>query len=99
MTFLHIRDQGLRKTPEHALGERRSDNATADKIRDALRARGVQAAAQALAHQHVALHIALRVLAGPARRRAEDGAERRPASRRTVRTVRVANEDAVTVPA
>jgi hypothetical protein len=99
MTFLHIRDQGLRKHPEHTLGERRSDHATADKIRDALRARGVQAAAQALAHQHVALDIALRVLAGPARRRADDSAERRQASRRPVRTARMADEDAVTVPA
>jgi hypothetical protein len=99
MTFLHIHDQGLRKNPEHALGERRSDHATADKIHDALRACGVQAAAQALAFQHVDLDIALRVLAGPARRRADDGAERPQASRRPVRTVRVANEDAVTVPA
>jgi hypothetical protein len=99
MTFLHIHDQGLRKTPERTLGERRNDQATADKIRDALRASGVQAAAQALAFQHVRLDIALRVLAGPSRRRADDGAERRQASRRPLRTVRVANEDAVTVPA
>jgi hypothetical protein len=66
MTFMHIRDQGL---PKHALGERRFDLATADKVHDALRAQGLQPAAQALEHQQVGLALALRVLAAPGRRR------------------------------
>jgi hypothetical protein len=67
MTYLHIHDQGL---PKRAVGERRSDCVTADNIDDALRAHGLPAAAQAMAHQHVDLAVALRVLSHPARRRA-----------------------------
>ena len=52
------------------LGERRTDHQTAQKIRDALRARSVHAAAQALEHQEVDLATALRVLAKPEWRRA-----------------------------
>ena len=47
-----------------------TDHHTAEKIRDALRARSVHAAAQALAHQAVDLATALRVLAKPEWRRA-----------------------------
>lgn len=66
MTFLHIAQNGL---PIHALGDRRTDHGTAGKIRDALRARGRQAAARALAHQDIDMATALRVLAAPQRRR------------------------------
>lgn len=66
MTYLHIHDQGL---PKHALGERRSDCATADDVDDALRAQGLRAAAQAMEHQHVDLAVALRVLSHSGRRR------------------------------
>jgi len=52
------------------LGERRTDYQTAEKIGDALRARSVRAAAQALAHQQVDLATALRVLGRAAWRRA-----------------------------
>jgi hypothetical protein len=52
------------------LGDRRTDHQTAQKIRDALRARSVHAAAQALEHQEVDLATALRVLAKPEWRRA-----------------------------
>ncbi|ALK98360.1 hypothetical protein AB595_07050 [Massilia sp. WF1] len=55
---------------QDSLGERRSDHQTAQKIRDALRARSVHAAAQALQHQQVDLATALRVLVKPAWRRA-----------------------------
>jgi hypothetical protein len=71
MTFMHIRDQGL---PKHALGERRFDAATADKVRDALRAHGLQTAAQAMEHQCVSLAVALRVLGEPGRRREKQAA-------------------------
>lgn len=67
MTYLHIHDQGL---PKRALGERRTDRASADDVDDALRAHGLHAAAQAMQHQQVDLAIALRVLSRPARRRA-----------------------------
>ena len=67
MTYLHIHDQGL---PKRALGERRTDRATADNVEDALRAHGLRPAAQAMQHQYVDLAIALRVLSHPARRRA-----------------------------
>ncbi len=53
-----------------SLGERRTDHQTAQKIRDALRARSVHAAAQALEHQEVDLATALRVLVKPEWRRA-----------------------------
>jgi hypothetical protein len=56
-------------TPARALGERRTDHQTAQKIRDALRARSIRAAAQALEHQQVDLSTALRVLARPEWRR------------------------------
>jgi hypothetical protein len=59
----------LSATPGNTLGERRTDRQTAEKIRDALRARSVRAAAQALEHQQVDLAIALRVLARPEWRR------------------------------
>jgi len=68
MTYLHIHQQGL---PTHALGERRSDRATAENVYDALRACGLRAAAQAMEHQQVDLAIALRVLSCPSRRRAQ----------------------------
>jgi hypothetical protein len=63
-----IRDDTRSKAK--ALGERRRDHHTAQKIRDALRARSVHAAAQALEHQRVDLATALRVLMRPERRRA-----------------------------
>jgi hypothetical protein len=58
------------KRSRNSLGERRTDLQTAQKIRDALRARSIHAAAQALAHEEVALATALRVLARPEWRRA-----------------------------
>jgi hypothetical protein len=66
----HTRVSAVRIEP---LGERRADLRTAQKIRDALRARGIHAAAQALEHQHVDLATALRVLARPEWRRACEG--------------------------
>ncbi|MCS0589914.1 hypothetical protein ACFQ09_15870 [Massilia norwichensis] len=57
-------------TRAETLGDRRTDHQTAQKIRDALRARSVHAAAQALEHQEVDLATALRVLAKPEWRRA-----------------------------
>lgn len=77
MTFLHLHDQGL---PTHALGERRIDHATAAKVRDALRARGRSAAAQALAHQQVDLAVALRVLVESSKRRVEAAVPQRRAA-------------------
>lgn len=77
MTFLHLHDQGL---PIHALGERRVDHATAAKVRDALRAQGRNAAAQAMAHQQVDLAVALRVLVESGRQRAEAAAPQRHAA-------------------
>ncbi|MFL6672905.1 MAG: hypothetical protein ACJ8LG_06415 [Massilia sp.] len=47
----------------------RWDYRTADKVQDALRARGAHPAARAMEHQQVALQLALRVLARPAQRR------------------------------
>jgi hypothetical protein len=66
MTFMHIPDSSL---PKHALGERRSDDDTAARVDDALRARGRQAAAQAMQHQHIDFALALRVMADQGRRR------------------------------
>jgi hypothetical protein len=63
----HRRVSSTRREP---IGERRTDHQTAQKVRDALRARSVRAAAQALEHQQVALATALRVLARPEWRRA-----------------------------
>jgi len=76
MTFLHLHDQG---SPIHALGERRVDHATAAKVRDALRAQGRSAAAQAMQHQQVDMIVALRVLATSGQRRADDTAPQRQA--------------------
>lgn len=71
MSYQWIDDRGHPRNPcREALGERRSDHQTAEKIRDALRARSVHAAAQALQHQEVDLATALRVLAKPEWRRA-----------------------------
>jgi len=65
----HSRVSGTLPASPAALGERRTDQQTAQKIRDALRARSVRAAAQALEHQQVDLATALRVLARPEWRR------------------------------
>jgi hypothetical protein len=71
MSYQWIDDQRhLPKAHPEALGERRTDHHTAEKIRDALRARSIHAAAQALEHQQVDLATALRVLAKPEWRRA-----------------------------
>jgi len=77
MTFLHLHDQGL---PIHALGERRVDHATAANVRDALRAQGRSAQAQAMQCQEVDMIVALRLLATPGGRRAEPDALQRPAA-------------------
>lgn len=70
MSYQWIDDHGLSYNPRsEPLGERRTDLDTAEKIRDALRARSVHAAAQALEHQQVDLATALRVLAKPEWRR------------------------------
>jgi hypothetical protein len=70
MSYQWIDDHGLTRNPRTgALGEHRTDHLTAEKIRDALRARSVHAAAQALEHQEVDLATALRVLAKPEWRR------------------------------
>jgi hypothetical protein len=70
MTFLWIDNQGL---PTRHLGERRFerriDERTASDIADALRARGIQAAAMAMDHLHIDMDLALRVLAGQRQRR------------------------------
>ena len=68
MTYRWIDDRGLLKK---LLGERRADRWTADNVRDALRARGVHAAARAMEYRRVRLDTALRVLAGPGKRRRE----------------------------
>jgi hypothetical protein len=71
MSYQWIDDQSQPRNPRsETLGERRTDRQTAEKIRDALRARSVHAAAQALQHQEVDLATALRVLAKPEWRRA-----------------------------
>jgi hypothetical protein len=71
MSYQWIKDHGpLPGSRGDSLGERRNDHQTAEKIRDALRARSVHAAAQALEFQQVDLATALRVLARLARRRA-----------------------------
>jgi hypothetical protein len=66
MTYRWIDDQGLLKK---MLGERRSDRWTADNVQDALRARGVHAAARAMEYGRVRLETALRVLAVAGKRR------------------------------
>jgi hypothetical protein len=70
MSYQWIDDQSQLRTPRDTLSDRRTDRQTAEKIRDALRARSVHAAAQALQHQEVDLATALRVLAKPEWRRA-----------------------------
>jgi hypothetical protein len=60
MTYRWIDDQGLLKK---MLGERRIDRWTADNVQDALRARGVHAAARAMEYRRVRMETALRVLA------------------------------------
>jgi hypothetical protein len=70
MSYQWIDDRGHARHPRcDALGERRTDHQTAEKISDALRARSVHAAAQALQHQEIDLATALRVLAKPEWRR------------------------------
>jgi len=70
MSYQWIDDHGHSRIPRsETLGERRTDLVTAEKIRDALRARSAHAAAQALEHQQVDLATALRVLAKPEWRR------------------------------
>jgi hypothetical protein len=54
---------------EKMLGERRTDRWTADNVQDALRARGVHAAARAMEYRRVRMETALRVLAVPEKRR------------------------------
>lgn len=66
MTYRWIDDHGLLKK---MLGERRIDRWTADNVQDALRARGVHAAARAMEYRRVRLETALRVLALPVNRR------------------------------
>jgi hypothetical protein len=51
------------------LGERRSDRWTAENVQDALRARGVHAAARAMEYRRVPIDTALRVLSAPMRKR------------------------------
>jgi hypothetical protein len=70
MSYQWIDDRGHARSPRtDSLGERRTDHQTAGKIRDALRAHSVHAAALALQHQQVDLATALRVLAKPQWRR------------------------------
>ena len=66
MTYRWIDDKGLLKK---MLGERRTDRWPADNVQDALRARGVHAAARAMEYRRVQLDTALRILAVPGRRR------------------------------
>jgi hypothetical protein len=66
MTYRWIDDQGLLKK---MLGERRIDRWTAENVQDALRARGVHAAARAMEYRRVRLETALRELAMQGRRR------------------------------
>jgi hypothetical protein len=66
MTYRWIDDQGLLKK---MLGERRIDRRTADNVQDALRARGIHAAARAMEYRRVRIETALRVLAAPEKRR------------------------------
>ena len=74
MSYQWIKDHSpISRTRIEPLGERRTDKRTEKKIRDALRARSIHAAAKALEHQHVDLATALRVLARPAGRRAFEG--------------------------
>jgi hypothetical protein len=95
MTYLHIHDQGLRQKSEHPLGDRRTDHVTAENIRDALRARGMQAVAQAMAFQQVALSTALRVLANPDKRRERPGMVVDAPGRRPAMTGNAANQAAM----
>jgi hypothetical protein len=69
MTFMHIPNDGVAR---RAIGERRTDHTTASLIRAALQTPERQAAARALAGQHIQLATALRILGEPQRRRAPD---------------------------
>ncbi|WP_036169102.1 hypothetical protein [Massilia sp. 9096] len=70
MTFLWLDNDGLPRRPlRQQRFERRIDDRTAADIADALRARGVQAAALAMDHLQVDMDVALRVLAGATTRR------------------------------
>ena len=70
MTFVWIDDQGIRRrTFVEICFERRIDDRTAADIADALRARGIQAAALAMDHLQVDMDVALRVLAWARTRR------------------------------
>ena len=73
MSYQWIDDHTQLRNRREPVGERRTDRQTEEKIRDALRARSVHAAAQAMEHQRVALATALRVLARPEWRRACEG--------------------------
>jgi hypothetical protein len=53
--------------------ERRIDERTADDVRDALKARGTQAAALAMQHLQVDVDVARRVLAGTSKQRSSSG--------------------------
>jgi hypothetical protein len=70
MSYQWIAGPSQSGSPRETLSDRRTDYQTAENIRDALRARSVHAAAQALEHQHVDFATALRVLAKPEWRRA-----------------------------
>jgi hypothetical protein len=70
MSYQWIAEPGHPRNPRETLSDRRTDHQTAEKIRDALRARSAHAAAQALEHQHVDFATPLRVLAKPEWRRA-----------------------------
>lgn len=96
MTYLHIHDQGL---PKYALGERRTDHVTAENVHDALRARGLPAAAQALEYQQVDMDVALRVLVEPGRRRRPANAASMNRLPHTIRSQPVGFPDVVAVPA
>jgi hypothetical protein len=96
MTYLNIHDQGL---PKHALGERRTDRATAESVEDALRAHGLRAAAQAMEHQHVDMAIALRVLSHPGRRRVQASTLSAAGSPRSARPHTATPPDFFAVPA
>jgi hypothetical protein len=96
MTYLHMHDQGL---PKHALGERRNDQLTAEKVRDALRAHGLPAAAQAMACQQVRMDVALRVLATPGRRRGQAGGAATPRAPQAARSQAADFADFIGTPA
>jgi hypothetical protein len=70
MTFVWLDNQGLpRRSYKSQRFERRIDERTAGDIADALRARGIGAAALAMEHLKVDMDVALQVLAGVSQRR------------------------------